>query len=82
MEHQECRKIIHLSNSRGEGLEVELTPEGGCLLGLVYVDGVPYHVERVFAELLNGKYCVDADPDYRPRAGLGGYCILFAPYSR
>jgi hypothetical protein len=32
MEHGTAQKIIRLANSRGEDLEVELTPEGCCLV--------------------------------------------------
>ncbi len=74
-------EIVQLENDRGEILEVELTPECGHLLGVIHVDGVPYHVERVQASLLSKKYCVDVDPDYHPQSDENDSCILLAPYS-
>jgi Mg/Co/Ni transporter MgtE len=82
MEHDRKEKVVRLCNESGDVLEVELTPEGNRLLGLLRVDGVPYHVEELSAERLMSMYCVDTDPDYQPRRDANGHCIILAPYSR
>lgn len=74
-------ETVVIENERGEKLSVELTPEGDTFLGLVRIDGVPYHVERVSAEKLSSQYCVDRDPDYFPKHDSNGECVLFAPYA-
>jgi len=74
-------KTVVIQNDCGEQLSVELTLEGDQFLGVVNLDGVAYHVERVSMETLTTRYCVDADPDYIPQHDSRGECVLFAPYS-
>lgn len=73
---------VVIENGCGEKLLVELTPEGDTFLGLVRIDGVLYHVEKVSAEKLRTQYCVDRDPDYVPKHDPNGECVLFAPYAQ
>jgi len=75
-------KSVVIENGCGDRLSVELTPEGDTFLGLVRIDGVPYHVEKVSAETLTTKYCVDVDLDYFPQHDPNGECVLFAPHAR
>lgn len=81
MEHLKKEKVVRFCNECGDVLEVELTPEGERLLGLLRVEGVPYHVEELSAERLICEYCVDVDPDYQPRFDANGNCIMLVPYS-
>ena len=75
-------KTVVIENDEGLRLSVELTPEGNTFLGVVRINGVPYHVERVSAKKLRTQYCVDRDPDYFPKHDLNGECVLFAPYAQ
>lgn len=75
-------KTVVIKNGRGERLWVELTPEGDTFLGLVRIDGVPYHVEKVSAEKLRTQYCVDRDSDYFPQCDSNGECVLLVPYAQ
>ena len=72
---------VVIQNDCGEQLSVELAPEGDQFLGVVKIDGISYHVERVSSEALQTRYCVDADPDYVPQHDPHGECVIFAPYS-
>jgi hypothetical protein len=75
-------RTVVIENGSGEKLLVELTPEGDTFLGMVRIDGVPHHVERVSAVKLRTEYCVDRDPDYFPKYDLNESCVLFAPYAQ
>jgi len=82
MEQREERKVIRISNGQGDTLEVELVPERDCLLGVVWIDGNLYHLEKFSSKWLIVKYCVDIASDYIPHCGGMKSCILLAPYSR
>jgi len=75
-------QTVVIENGCGDKLSVELTPEGDTFLGLVRIDGVSYHVEKVSAEKLRTQYCVDRDTDYFPKHDSNGECVLFAPYAQ
>ncbi len=80
----ESSSIAWIENEDGDRLKIELTSEGGELLGKVFVDKVPYHV--FFAEpneIGQGgkKLIVDRDPDYYPKKTPSGKYLLIAPYA-
>lgn len=61
---------------------VSLSREGDRLGTWLYIDGVPYHLERITCEQLQSEYVVDGDPDYAPRSDSDGYCMILAPFSQ
>jgi hypothetical protein len=81
----EFPKSVCIQNSRGKRLEVELTNEGGEMLGIVYVDEIPYHVFYASRKEIGkggNKFVVDRDPGYQPRLTSSDKCLLIAPYSK
>ena len=81
----ELSKTVWIQNSRGERLEVELTNEGGEMLGVVYVDEIPYHVFYASKREIGpggDTFVIDRDPDYQPRLASSKKCLLIAPYSK
>ena len=82
MEHRKESKTVKICNGTGEAIEVELTPEDGRIVGVAWIDEIPYHVEEVPARWLKSRYCVDTDPHYSPRYSKNQTCFLMAPFSR
>lgn len=81
----ELCQTIWIKNSRGERLEVELSYEGGEMLGVVFIDEIPYHVFYASRkEIGTGekKFIIDRDPGYVPKMPPSGKCILIAPYAK
>lgn len=79
------KKSVWIQNSRGERLEVELTKEGDEMLGIVYIDEIPYHVFYASRKEIGrggNKFVVDRDPGYQPRVTSSKECLLIAPYSK
>ena len=80
MSKRDCSKppsTVVLQNEKGETFRVIMRDEGGEALGVIYIDGVPYHEEVGCGGM---KFIVDRDPAYRPRLGPSGQCLLIAPY--
>ncbi|HEY3855788.1 MAG TPA: hypothetical protein VGO67_15475 [Verrucomicrobiae bacterium] len=78
-------ETVWIENEHGNQLKVELTNEGGELLGKIVIDSIPYHV--FFAkrgEIRQGKDCfiVDRDRDYEPKSSASGRYLLIAPYAK
>lgn len=74
-------RSITVSNECGDTLSVRLFLEGDREAGLVVIDGIPYHIERMRRETMMSRYRVDEDPDYGPRSDTQGFCVIIAPYA-
>jgi hypothetical protein len=48
----------------------------------VFIDNVPYHIERMSKDSLCGHYKIDTDSDYVPKTDSSNCCVMIAPYSR
>lgn len=71
-----------IGNSLGDSITVELQTDGRRQVGIVMVDGVRYHLERMRATELLSKYKADLDPEYRPQTDRQGCCVVLVPFSK
>ena len=72
---------LSISNVLGDSLVVPLSPDGDREAGLLVIDGILYHIERLAPECLVSEYRVDGDPEYRPHTDDSGRCVMIAPFS-
>jgi hypothetical protein len=75
----EEERTIVIKNEMGDELSVHLVSDGYRESTTLLIDGVLYHFERLERTTLTEDYCVDRDPDYRPRADASEYCYILAP---
>lgn len=78
------KKTVCFQNETGDRLSVELTDEGGELLGALKIEDVRYHVfvaERHEIGAGGNMFILDRDPGYSPQTNGSGTLILMAPYS-
>jgi len=78
------KRTVWFENETGDRLRVELTDEGGELLGTVRIENIRYHVfvaERHEIGSGGNKLILDRDPGYSPQTNESGSFILMAPYS-
>jgi hypothetical protein len=71
-----------IRNLNGEQIDVPLEASGGREAGTVFIDGVPYHIERMAARALQRRYRVDADKEFEPKSDRRGRCVIVAPFSK
>ena len=74
------RRTIQLGISGDDFIEIPLNVEGNREVSTILIDGIHYHFERIKKETLLSEYCVDGDPDYKPRTDADGYCCIIAPF--
>ena len=72
------RQIV-IQGDNGE-ISVYLEREDGVERGMITVDGVFYHIERMPQSQFTAKYRVDSDPSYSPKTDKNGLCVLIAPF--
>lgn len=70
-----------LQNENGDRISVQLLSDGEVERGVLLIDGVPYHIERMSSRRLVSRYLLDDDPDYCPKTDSKGCCILAIPFS-
>lgn len=75
-------KFIIIKTQSGLMLQVPLEKCGDREAGTIFIDDVPYHVERMSKNLLREKYKIDTDSDYVPRTDHANRCVVVAPFSR
>jgi len=75
-------KNLKIQNGYGETIEIALLRDGTRDVGQVFIDGVPYHIERMKSDELMSEYKIDTDPDYSPQRDKHGRCVLIAPYCK
>ncbi len=75
-------RTIQLGNCLNDFIEIPLTLEDDREVGMVSIDGVFYHFERIKKETLLSEYRVDNDPDYDPKTDAEGYCYILAPFCK
>ena len=76
------RHYATIQNTAGQQIDIPLLREGTREVGVLLIDGVRYHVERMKEKTLQRQYRVDADRDYTPQCDGRGRCVIVAPYSR
>ena len=72
---------VSIKIQNGLTLEVPLEKCGDREAGTVFIDDVPYHIERMSKKLLCKEYKIDADPDYVPQTDNANRCVLVSPFS-
>ncbi len=60
-------------------LQVPLEKFGNREAGTIFIDDVPYHIERLSKKLFRKEYKIDADSDYVPQTDNSNRCVLVAP---
>ena len=73
---------IRIKTQSGLMLQVPLEKCGDREAGTIFIDDIPYHIERMPKNLLCKEYKVDADPDYVPQADNSNRCVVVAPFSK
>src|ERR1035438_7637007 len=64
-DYEALRKAdVPIDTEPGLTLQVPLEKFGNRETGTIFIDGVPYHVERMSKKLLCKEYKIDADTDY------------------
>lgn len=63
-------------------LQVPLEQWGDREAGTIFIDDVPYHIERIAKQLLRKQYKIDADSDYVPQTDSGNCCVVVVPFSK
>lgn len=76
------KRYATIMNTNGQQMDIPLSTEGAREVGILLIDGVRYHVERIKAGTLQRQYRVDADEDYVPQRDRRGRCVIVAPYSK
>lgn len=74
-------RAITLQTKRGDSLTVLLEHAGDRAATVLWIEGIPHHLERMDRRLLLSEYQVDADPDYHPQVDQEGYCYIMVPFS-
>jgi hypothetical protein len=72
---------IKIKTQSGLMLHVPLEKCGDREAGTIFIDDIPYHIERMPKNLLCKEYKVDADPDYLPQTDNSNRCVVVAPFS-
>jgi len=63
-------------------LQVPIEKCGDREAGTIFIDDVPYHIERISKKLLCEKYKIDTESDYVPQTDNSNRCALVAPFSK
>jgi hypothetical protein len=71
---------VSIQSKSGSTLIVPLEQFEDREVGVVLIDGVPYHIERVSKDLLRKAYKVDFDRDYIPKTDSTNRCVIIAPF--
>jgi hypothetical protein len=74
--------FIRIKAQSGLMLQVPVEKCGDREAGTIFIDGIPYHIERMSNKLLRKKYKVDADSDYVPQTDDANRCVVVAPFSK
>jgi hypothetical protein len=48
----------------------------------IFIDNVPYHIERMPKALLCKEYKIDTEPDYDPQTDNANRCVMVAPFGQ
>lgn len=71
---------LKITTQDGSTLRVPLDNCGDRDVATIFIDQVPYHIERVSKGVLCKEYKVDGDPDYVPQADKANCCVVVAPF--
>jgi hypothetical protein len=73
---------IRIKTQNGLMLQVPLEKCGNREAGTIFIDDIPYHIERMSKKLLCKEYKIDADTDYVPQTDNANRCVMVAPFSK
>lgn len=73
---------IKIETQSGLMVQVPLEKFGSREMGTIFIDDVPYHIERMSKQLLCKEYKIDADTDYVPQTDKANRCVMVAPFSK
>jgi hypothetical protein len=73
---------IRIRTKGGLTLEVPLENCGDREAATIFIDNVPYHIERMPKSLLCEEYKVDTEPGYDPQTDDANHCVMVAPFSQ
>ncbi len=73
--------FIRIKTQSGLMIQVPLEKCGDREAGTIFIDDIPYHIERMSKNLLRKEYKIDADADYVPQTDNANRCIVVAPFS-
>jgi hypothetical protein len=73
---------IRIKTQSGLMLQVPLEKFGNREAGTIFIDDVPYHIERMSEKLLCKEYKIDNDSDYVPQTDNANRCVVVAPFSK
>jgi hypothetical protein len=73
-------RIATITDGDGQQIALQLIPDSPREWSSLFIDGVPYHIERLPVEELVTDYRVDTDPDYHPQSDYQGFCYILAPF--
>ena len=73
---------IRIRSQSGSTLHVPLENCGDREAATVFIDNIPYHIERMSKDLLCKEYKIDTDPDYIPKTDSANRCIILTPFSQ
>lgn len=73
---------VSIQTKSGEIINVQMECSDDREVGTVFIDGVPYHIERMKKRLMRNTYRIDGDADYIPKSDTFDRCVLIAPYSQ
>ncbi len=62
-------------------LQVPLEKSGDREAGTIFIDDIPYHIERMPKNMMCREYKVDSDADYVPQTDNSNRCVVVAPFS-
>lgn len=73
---------IRIRTQSGSVLQIPLECSGDREAATIFIDNVPYHIERMSKDLLCKEYKIDTDPDYIPKTDRSNRCVVVTPFSQ
>lgn len=71
---------ITIRTQNGLALQVPLESCGDREGAMIFIDDVPYHIERMPKSLLCKEYKIDTEPRYDPQTDNANRCVMVAPF--
>ncbi len=73
---------IKIKTESGSTLQVPVENCGDRQAATIFIDNIPYHIERMPKDLLCKEYKIDTDPDYVPKTDSSNRCVVVTPFSQ
>lgn len=74
-------RTVTIDAGAGKSVDIPIPFDGERFSAELYIDGIPYHLERIHKSVLGSEYIVDNDPDYAPKSDREGFCYIITPFS-